>query len=318
MPRILGLIVLLSLAGMARACTIPVFRFALDRWQADAYTLCLPTEASATTADLLRPLRANGRANLTIVSEAGLLRPELRFPDSGPVVWSGDLGPGALDQLLQSAVRRELVRRLLAGDSVVWVICGGEAEEVARIEQRLKFLEQVAALPPQDPNDPDSRLGPGPPLRLKFSRLKIDAEDPGETVLRRMLAGPEGEADRPFAAAVFGRGRVLGAWPLERLDDRALEEACLFLVGRCSCQVKQQNPGWDLLLDVDWDQSLAAVQPEPAAEEPKELPVESPAEPSQTTVTEPEAEPRSQSWVVGLALLLAFASWRLLRVRTKD
>lgn len=326
MSRLLGLAFLFSLASAAQACTIPVFRFALDRWQADPFTLLLPAETAVASADLLRPLRANGRANLTIriaPADTGPPRPELRFPNSNTVAWSGDLGPAALDRLLNSTGRREIVRHILAGDSVIWVVCGGAAAEAERLEKRLKFLEQVASLPIQNPNDPDSRLGPGPPLLLKFSLLRLDATDPGEAILRRLLVGPEGEADRPFAAAVFGRGRVLGAWPLEQLDDRALEEACLFLVGRCSCRVKNENPGWDLLLNIDWDQTLAAAGQQAAATAEASVPEsEPPAESAspQTVITTPEAEPVAQPkrWAVAAALFLAFAAWRLLRHGSKD
>lgn len=329
MSRLIGLVFLFCLASAAPACTIPVFRFALDRWQADPFTLLLPADSATATADLLRPLRANGRANLTIrtaPAEAGPPRPELRFPNSDIVAWSGDLGPAALDRLLDSAGRRDIVRHILAGDSVVWVVSGGDPAEAERIGQRLKFLEQVASLPIQDPNDPDSRLGPGPALKLKFSLLRLDAADPAEALLRRMLAGPEGESDRPFAAAVFGRGRVLGAWPLDQLDDRALEEACLFLVGRCSCRVKNENPGWDLLLNVDWDQALAiagkndAAEPVVAIPEVAEEVAQETAAP-ETITTEPVAEPVAASrkgWAIAAALLLVFAAWRLLRRSPKD
>ncbi len=327
MSRLLGLAFLSCLASAAPACTIPVFRFALDRWQADPFTLLLPAESAAASADLLRPLRANGRANLTIrtaPADAGPPRPELRFPNSDTVAWSGDLGPAALDRLLDSAGRRDIVRHILAGDSVVWVVSGGDPTEAERLEKRLKFLEQVASLPIQDPNDPDSRLGPGPPLKLKFSLLRLDATDPAEAVLRRQLVGPEGEAERPFAAAVFGRGRVLGAWPLDQLDDRALEEACLFLVGRCSCRVKNENPGWDLLLNVDWDQALAtagknaASEPATAAAAVAEAVQEVTA--PQTVITQPVSESSGsrKGWAIAAALLLGLAAWQLLRRRPKD
>ena len=40
----------------------------------------------------------------------------------------------------------------------------------------------------------------------------------------------------------------------------------MFLVGRCGCRLKNENPGWDLLLNVDWEKALlAAGQPEIAA-----------------------------------------------------
>jgi LPXTG-motif cell wall-anchored protein len=40
------------------------------------------------------------------------------------------------------------------------------------------------------------------------------------------------------------------------LDDATLEEASMFLVGRCGCRIKNENPGWDLLLNVDWEKAL--------------------------------------------------------------
>lgn len=250
------------------ACTIPVFRYALDRWESDRFKLTVPASASqnAELTDLLRPLRANGKANLDIATarDATLTKAELLdSKTSSQHLWSGDLDRTTLASLLDSPGRTEIVKRILAGESVVWVIVdSGKPEdqaEIARIEKRLKFLENVAALPIQDPNDPDSQLGPGPALLLKFTTLHLRIDDPAERLLITMLAGPTGKVDPAqgsFAAAVFGKGRVLGAWPLSHLDDTALEEACMFLVGRCSCRLKNENPGWDILLNVDWPKAL--------------------------------------------------------------
>ncbi len=265
-------VLLLAAASLAEACTIPVFRYALDRWEADKFHLLLPAAASKDAAlqDLLRPLRANGKANLDITTskDPALTVAELRSSREGTQsLWSGTLDSPTLTALLDSPARQQVVRGILAGDSLVWVLAdSGSAQddaEAARIEKRLKFLEQVAALPIQDPNDPDSRLGPGPPLKLKFTLLRLRRDDPAEKILLRMLAGPQEKtkldpATTSFAAVVFGKGRVLGAWPLGDLDDRALEETTMFLVGRCSCRLKTENPGWDLLLNVDWESALRA------------------------------------------------------------
>lgn len=252
----------------AEGCTIPVFRFALDRWEADKFHLVLPASAAKDTAiqDILRPLRANGKANLDITTskDAAQTLAELHSSrEGGAPVWSGTLDKGALEAVLDSAARQQILAHILAGDSIQWVIADSgsplDTAEAERIEKRLKFLEQVAALPIQDPNDPDSQLGPGPPLRLKFTTLRLRRDDPAEKVLLQMLAGPKGEiepATTSFAAVVFGKGRVLGAWPLALLDDRSLEETSMFLVGRCSCRLKVENPGWDLLLNVDWEKAL--------------------------------------------------------------
>jgi hypothetical protein len=248
------------------------------------------------------------------------------------VVSEGPLDADTLAAVLDSPVRRELVRRILQGDSVVWVVAtkaGGESE-VERIASRLRFLEQVAELPAQDPDDPDSQLGPGPELKLKFSVLPLSLEDPAERHFAAMLAGPV-HADFvkdgiPFAAPVFGRGRVLGAWSLEELDDLMIEDTSLFLTGRCSCRVKNENPGWDLLLKVDWETALASVgEEEPGSEEettaastePKPEPVET-VEIAPSAVVEPP-KPAGLSWVtlggIGLAVIFALAGWRLWRVR---
>lgn len=270
MMRLITLISTLYASGVC-ACTIPVFRYALDRWEADKFHLVLPASVAQGTViqDLLRPLRANGKANLdiTISRDSLATTAELRSSrDSGQIIWSGALEKNSLEALLDSPARRKLVESALAGDSVIWVIADSgspqDTVEIERIEQRLKFLEQVAALPIQDPNDPDSQLGPGPPLRLKFATLRLRRDDPAETALLRMLAGPKGKVDpgsTSFVAAVFGRGRVLGAWPLTLLDDASLEEACMFLVGRCGCRMKNENPGWDILLNVDWEKALQSV-----------------------------------------------------------
>jgi hypothetical protein len=249
------------------ACTIPVFRYALDRWETDRFQLVLPaiTSQNAELTDLLRPLRANGKANLDISTSKDSTLGQAELHDSKSpetILWSAPLDKAALGALLESPSRKQIAERILAGESVVWVIVDdGKAEsqpEIERIEKRLKFLEQVAALPIQDPNDPDSQLGPGPALMLKFTTLRLRADDPAEKVLIRMLAGPKGriDASQSFAAAVFGRGRVLGSWNLAQLDDAALEETSMFLVGRCSCRMKNENPGWDILMNVDWPKAL--------------------------------------------------------------
>ena len=262
---------LVAASGQTCACTIPVFRYALDRWEADKFQLILPPPIATdpAVADLLRPHRANGTANLAISTETdpALTTPELRTARlGGQTLWTGALDAASLASILDSPARQKILSQILAGDSIVWVIASTEAAadqaEAERIEKRLRFLEQVAALPIQDPNDPDSQLGPGPPLRLKFTTLRLDRTDPAEALLLKMLAGPSGHIDTTstsFAAAAFGRGRVLGAWPLDKLDDATLEEASMFLIGRCSCRVKDQNPGWDILMNVDWDQTLRKV-----------------------------------------------------------
>lgn len=258
-------------AFSAECCTVPVFRYGLDNWQADAYRLEFPAAAlqDGKLADFFRNLGTAVPVNLEAkpgtASEARLLFPHPEESKS-PVVWTGALTPASLAALTDSPARREIARRILNGESVVWVLAesGNKAEDdaiAARVEKRLRYLEQVAILQPIDPNDPTSKLGPGPALRVKFSLLRVPSA-PAEAVLLKMLAGPKPAAELatgPWLAAVFGRGRVLGAWPAADFGDAEIEEACLFLLGACSCQVKRQNPGWDMLMNVNWPEELQAA-----------------------------------------------------------
>ena len=57
--------------------------------------------------------------------------------------------------------------------------------------------------------------------------------------------------------SVFGRGRVLYALVGKGIMPETIDTACAFMVGPCSCQVKNQNPGFDLLLSHDWESVTA-------------------------------------------------------------
>ena len=281
-------------ASVVEACSIPVFRYALDRWHADPYRLELPVgfKPDEQLSAFFRNLGSDSPVNLDIQNrEIPGSHPRLLFPQTGagaaPALWEGPLDLDTLSRLTDSPARREISGRILAGESAVWVLVesGNRAADDAsaqRIEKRLRFLQSIAQLPRIDPTDPSSKLGPGPELKVKFSLLRVPGapvSDPArsnatqpnagsetgvhaESTFLKMLAGPKPNpalANGSWLAVVFGRGRALGAWPASEMGDEQIEEACLFLLGACSCQVKRQNPGWDLLLNVDWDKELAAV-----------------------------------------------------------
>jgi len=271
---IIGLVLGLTTLSV-QACSIPVFRYALDRWPADAFTLEVTVDDAKDEAvsKFLRNLGTSSPMNIKAkrlpADAAGSSR--LLYPHadevSGANPWSGGLSAETLGQITNSPVRAELVRRIITGDSAVWVLVesGDQSADdaaAADLEKRLKYLEQVAEIPSIDPNDPTSKLGPGPKLRVKFSMLRVAHGDAREAVFIKMLAGAKAESSLssgPWLAAVFGRGRVLGAWPAKGFGKEQVDEVCLFLLGACSCQVKNLNPGWDLLVTADWDAELQKV-----------------------------------------------------------
>ncbi len=289
-----------ALTASGLACNVPVFRYALDHWHPDPYQLELATRdcTDPEVARFVRNLGANSGLNLEIRrrpaesdpqgdAPSRLLRPPHGNAEPVPL-WTGTINAQSLNRLADSPTRTALVSRLLQGDSAVWILVEGPDAKsndaaAAVVEKRLRYLEQVVRLPVIDPNDPDSKLGPGPALKVAFSLLRISPSDPEEEALRAMLAGPRSgleKSDQPWLAALFGRGRVLGAWPAHEMDDAAIEEVALFLVGACSCQVKRQNPGWDLLLHLDWDDKLAAMDTAASVAEPRDSTQKTAEEPS--------------------------------------
>lgn len=327
-------------AVSAHACSIPVFRYALDRWPADPYALEVSGSDAKdeSVARFLRNFTDSTPINLvpTRMKEEGASR--LLFPHAAPgsaPAWSGALDASSLPRLTDSPARAEVVRRILDGEVGVWILVesgdrAADDQAAAGLEKRLRYLEQVAQLPQIDPSDPTSKLGPGPALRVKFSLLRVPRDDSAEQAFFRMLSGPKTEAAvsaGPWFALVFGRGRVLGAWPAQGFGDEQIDEACLFLLGACSCQVKRLNPGWDLLLNADWNEALRAIG-YPSAEtaaaqtpapEPKNAEPPKPETVTLTAAAPPPVAPASSrtsplAIAAGVLLVLGSAlAWRTMR-----
>jgi hypothetical protein len=138
------------------------------------------------------------------------------------------------------------------------------------LQTRLKHLENTLALPKVDQEDLDKGLMSVPESQLKvaFSMIRVSRKDPAEQVLVRMLSGSEDdlqEEKEPMAFPVFGRGRALFALVGKGIGEEMIDEACTFLIGPCSCVVKEENPGLDLLFAEDWDGQIEVhqVQPHP-------------------------------------------------------
>lgn len=182
----------------------------------------------------------------------------------GPVVvWSGALEQAGVKQMLDSPIRNELAKRLLGGHSVVWLLVQSKDEaknHAARavLEEQSKKLMSSVQLP-EGIGLPGSELFSNVPLYVKFSVLEIQPDDPHEAFLVNLFSGLQREAfeaGQPLLVPVFGRGRALEVIPADSLDDALVSDLAQFLCAACSCQVKEQNPGFDLLLNVDWEQAL--------------------------------------------------------------
>jgi hypothetical protein len=291
-------------ANPAHACDVPVFRYALERWPSDVYVATvfhrgeLSDADTATVAALCaQSVREGGTANIDVricdvagpldndaaalwqqqPPDASLPRLVLRTPPfkSGRlVVWTGALAEFDAAQVFDSPVRARLIERLFAGDSVVWIVFTPEAddspEKVALLARELDRLGNELPLP-DGIGLPGSEVYSDVPLTLRFSVVSVRMGDEQERFLESMLRAfaPGAAADEPLAVPVYGRGRALAVVPLADVDVPLIEDLSRFLSGPCSCQVKEQNPGFDLPLAVAWDARLfpdAAPPPDTATD----------------------------------------------------
>jgi hypothetical protein len=94
---------------------------------------------------------------------------------------------------------------------------------------------------------------------MRFSVLEIDPADSDEQFLTSLLKGFEPDSidnGQPLVVPVFGRGRALEVIPAGQVNAGLVEDLTLFLCGACSCQVKERNPGFDLLISAKWEAEL--------------------------------------------------------------
>ena len=306
MKRLLIILILLALASTAYACNIPVFRYALERWQPGSCELIVfhqaplaPKSEKFVRQMELATVENDGATNARVIrsnidaekSEAHRLVLEtlrksqpIELPylvvrtnlGRGKTInnWHGSLEDARSANLLQSPARKELGKRLLRGDSIVWLLLksnNAKKTQAARdlLEENFKSLQKTVTLP-EGIGLPGSELHSEVPLLVKFSLLDIDPADQQEQFLVKLLTGFEPQAvaeGEPLLVPVFGRGRALEVIPARDLNERLIKDMTLFLSGACSCQVKEQNPGFDLLMTEDWDTQLFGedgLRPPPA------------------------------------------------------
>lgn len=287
-----GLIALLLCPVVVWACNVPVFRYALERWPAAPYEVVifhrgpLPAPERAIV-DALKDKGEAGKnlANFALLTvdlaalgngpttnlwarQTNAILPWMvvRFPGSGdeeiPAVWAGPLSAESAKLLVDSPARQEISRRLLEGDSAVWLLLDSGDPAVddpafKLLETELKKAEKSIQLPPADPDDP--KMHADLPLRVAFSVLRASQRNPAEAMLTAMFRQNEPAlATNTTVAAVpiFGRGRALAIVTGRDLSAAVINDACAFMAGACSCQVKELNPGFDLLLAADWEALL--------------------------------------------------------------
>ena len=294
---LLGVGIWLMAIGICMACSIPVFRYALERWPSDPYEVFVFYKGKLADSDekLLTAVESResgddqySNIRVTRVNLEADIEEELeqiwnsQKTDKLPwmtilypvvsrnptVVWSGPFTTDNTEILVDSPARKEVAKRLLKGETAVWVFLkSGDAKKDAAtqklLEAELKELAKVLKLPDELIDEQGNQVQEqGTKLRIAFSVVSVSREDPKEKMFVEMLLKTEADLsgmEEPMAFPIFGRGRALYALVGRGINRENIQEAGAFLAGPCSCQVKELNPGTDILMSVNWDDQIAGT-----------------------------------------------------------
>lgn len=194
------------------------------------------------------------------------------LPCKSQVVYSTPLVPGVASTILHSPVRDAMAEDFENGASAVLLLLGeGDKAKDDGLEASLTSLlsatkesanaelKRLAGppLPPGFPRPPNSAL------TVSFPILRVPKDTTEERVLVSMLGGlfageSGGRLKLPVVIPVFGRGRALPPVPGADVSPGSIQHLVAFLTGACSCEIKGQNPGADLLISANW---MKAVGP---------------------------------------------------------
>lgn len=298
---VLGVIAGIVGPTSAEACSVPVYRYALEHWSPDPYVAIVfhrgeLSDEQQALLEQLNPRNESGFPVANIIVRTVDLDddpsetivalweqhdtqtlPLLSLqtpPRLGPpqTAWQGELSAGNVAALIDSPARRKLRDRLLAGDSVVWLLLesGDESRDEKAfqvLDEELTRLQEAIELPDIEEQDLSELSVDPSSLRVRFSAIRISRENDRERVLVETLLHVEGDlrdepyVSQPMAFPVFGRGRALYALVGDGITPETIEDASRFLTGACQCTVKAQNPGVDLLMAVDWENHVEPALP---------------------------------------------------------
>ena len=253
-------------AATAWGCQVPVFRYALERWEPGRYLVKAPAVVSVDTL-----------TNAEVQVTPGIESLQLHYPRqlrqaSAKPIWTAPMNAENLRLMLDSPMRQTLKQRLLSGQSAVWLLI--ESGDVAKdnaaaavmeaglqaAQEKLKLpdgvITQDEASDPKKLHENADILQSDLPLKIEFSTLRLSRQNQQEAALTAMLMHIEPDlvdyVKEPMVFPIFGRGRALEPMIGKGLHADNIYEAAAYLCGACSCEIKEQNPGIDLLMSADW------------------------------------------------------------------
>jgi hypothetical protein len=278
------LFVLCLLDRPLTACDTPVFRYALERWHPGDFDLVLFHQGPLKAADgpLIQQLAGaskagGGEANFKLEQVDVAASPAdamgavwtrqhavrmpwlvLRYPGSKaeePDAWCGPLNSQTVRFFQSNPTAAKVAEEIGRGDRIPMLVflSGHEAKDETfrrSLTLELKKLEQKVLVAESPQNTSKSNA-----VTVTFPMSIISRQNAEGRFLAQIVFNSDAElaqSREPILVPVFGRGRALCALPASRVNAAALEKIRDFLLGMCSCEVKDQNPGLDLMIHADW------------------------------------------------------------------
>jgi hypothetical protein len=235
------------------------------------------------------------------VKKAWLAREDKKLPSYfistpyGVALSNEQLDEAKVQALVESPARTSLAAQLETGKLGVFVLLSGnDAKETEATETILKDLvgevrdgkvslyvspSEATAEDEAVENEPTTNeaVTEGSPVattpQFDLGFIKIDRDDSEEQWFVRSLLAMEPDLQqeqRPMVFLVYGRARALLPYIGKGITRENLVREIEFISGACSCTVKEQNPGVDLLVRYDWDSAAATLAEKFGSEEGNE------------------------------------------------
>ncbi|MBN2292064.1 MAG: hypothetical protein JXM70_06535 [Pirellulales bacterium] len=269
----------------AQACNTPVYRYAMYNWRTTPYHVLFfhnPAEKSGEAQKvnrLLSELIASQQSvnmELTEVDttdgksidklpepikkswerarkkhaakKSGWLH--IIFSPWGRELYSGQLNAETLRSITESPAREQMGELLSQGKLVAVCLMSKNKANNRMLDKALAELTKQIESDSEMPS-------------VEVARVDVLASDPKESwfVRNLMLAEPDLKdfADQPMLFMAYGRGRSMLPYIGKGISAENLSGCVTFLTGACSCEVKADNPGIDLLVRYDWEAAADAL-----------------------------------------------------------
>jgi len=273
----------------ANGCGVPVFRYALERWPSDPYRITVfhKGDLTPTQKKVISYYKKFNNDYVSIIfsvidlKKQGLKKDVKRYwaehkQDKLPVVFVDypvqarvnktlagvyPLDMKSAKQLMESPAGREIARRILKDDSSVFlqIDCGDEAENLKSekiVKSAFEKMKNDIELSSSEFDSSGTSDDDSDTPKVKFSFLRISRKNVANRAFIDILLNSENglsDIKGPIVFPIYGRARALFAFSGEGINRDNLMDAGTFLTGECSCEIKGQNPGIDLLVPINWD-----------------------------------------------------------------